>query len=688
MASRPTGSPCLRGTGEGTIPSTPLVASRRTRGLWQRKFPVRAKSDHFSVSSALKFIRIPGPIVVESERVRMYTPLAPDGFAFTIASKKARKFSRSFSFPKLALPIPAWSVAVLSTRKSTFPPFRSRTARATSKVTVPDFGFGISPRGPSSFPIRPTPPIMSGVATALSKSSHPPWIFASRSSLPTKSAPASSASFTFSPLANTRTRTLFPVPWGSTTEPRTCWSGYFGSTPSRIATSTVSSNFARAVSFRRSSDSSREYFASLFTLPRASRYFFPCRGISPSLPAPQTAGGDFIVVIRFPSDDVEPHAARRPLDRLDGGGEVFHVEVDHLQLRDLLDLVPGDLAALFLFRGFAPLFETRGLEQQDRRRRSLGDEGERPVREHGDHHGDDHPLLGRRLRVERLAELHDVHAVLPEGGTHGRRRVRLPGHDLQLDLGNDFFRHGFSFSLLPRSVLCFFDLREIELHRSGASEDGDEDDHLPLVGLDAVHDAGEGREGAVGHADVLPLREGDLRLGFQTALDHLGFDVLDVGLGDGGRVLAADEPGDLRGVPHKMPGLLVEIHVDEKVPGEEGAGPGLLLSVFHLHHRLGRDQDVAEAFLHPLRDNPVQQGFPDLLLIPGIGMNDEPLFRHRFLLGVQKLRIDWVIRPRAKSTRPRNATMMRTTTMTTTVDEAVSFRPGQVTFSISVIHAP
>src|SRR5512141_229631 len=235
-----TGSPCLRGTGEGTIPSTPLVASRRTRGLWQRKFPVRAKSDHFSVSSALKFIRIPGPIVEESERVRMYTPLAPDGFAFMIASKKVRKFSRSFTFPNPTLPIPAWSVAVLSTRNSTFPPFRSRTALAISKVTVPTFGFGISPRGPSSFPLRPTPPLMSGVATALSKSSHPPWIFASRASLPTKSAPASCASFTFSPLANTRARTLFPVPWGSTTEPRTCWSGYFGSTPSRLATSTLS----------------------------------------------------------------------------------------------------------------------------------------------------------------------------------------------------------------------------------------------------------------------------------------------------------------------------------------------------------------------------------------------------------------------------------------------------------------
>ena len=47
----------------------------------------------------------------------------------------------------------------------------SLTALPTSKVTVPTLGFGMSPRGPRSLPMRPTRPIMSGVAIALSKSS-------------------------------------------------------------------------------------------------------------------------------------------------------------------------------------------------------------------------------------------------------------------------------------------------------------------------------------------------------------------------------------------------------------------------------------------------------------------------------------------------------------------------------------
>ena len=53
----------------------------------------------------------------------------------------------------------------------------------TAKVLV--FGFGISPRGPRTRPRRPTLPIMSGVATTASKSSHPPLILSIRSSPPT-----------------------------------------------------------------------------------------------------------------------------------------------------------------------------------------------------------------------------------------------------------------------------------------------------------------------------------------------------------------------------------------------------------------------------------------------------------------------------------------------------------------------
>ena len=90
-----------------------------------------------------------------------------------------------------------------------------------SVVTVPVFGFGIRPRGPSTFPSRPTARIMSGVATTASNSMKPPWIFSTISSPPTTSAPASCASFCFSPPAIASTRLLLPSPCGRTTVPRT-----------------------------------------------------------------------------------------------------------------------------------------------------------------------------------------------------------------------------------------------------------------------------------------------------------------------------------------------------------------------------------------------------------------------------------------------------------------------------------
>jgi hypothetical protein len=91
-----------------------------------------------------------------------------------------------------------------------------------------------------------------------SKSMKPPWTFSTRSSAPTTSAPASRASLSFSPLAKTATRTVLPMPWGSTMAPRTIWSACLGSTPSRSDRSTDSSNLALGSCLRMPKASSTE----------------------------------------------------------------------------------------------------------------------------------------------------------------------------------------------------------------------------------------------------------------------------------------------------------------------------------------------------------------------------------------------------------------------------------------------
>ena len=54
------------------------------------------------------------------------------------------------------------------------------------------------------------------------------------------------AASTLAPCVNTATRTVLPVPFGNTTEPRTTWSDLRGSTPKFTETSIDSSNLAVA----------------------------------------------------------------------------------------------------------------------------------------------------------------------------------------------------------------------------------------------------------------------------------------------------------------------------------------------------------------------------------------------------------------------------------------------------------
>src|SRR5215210_5587408 len=230
-----------------------------------------------------------------------------------------------------------------STRYSILPRFISSTALLTSCVTVPLFGFGMSPRGPRTGPSWPTAFIWSGVATATSKSMKPSFLIReARSSEPTTSAPASSASLAFSPSAKTATRRVLPVPFGSISVPRTIWSARLGSTFRWTCASTLSSNLAPSRSLRSSSASRGAYLCSGSILDFCSSSFLPI--------------------------DRNPHAPGRTLDDLRRALDVGGVEVRHLCTCYLLDLGPADRADLHPVRLAAALVQTSGLLEQERRR--------------------------------------------------------------------------------------------------------------------------------------------------------------------------------------------------------------------------------------------------------------------------------------------------------------------------------
>src|SRR5690606_7463311 len=131
--------------------------------------------------------------------------------------------------------------------------------------------------------------------------------------------------------------------------------------------------------------------------------------------------------------DGDAHRAGRALDDLHRGLDVVRVEVGELRLRDLAHLVAGDRGDLGGVRGRRALGDAGGLLDELGGGRRLRDEREGTVLVDRDLHGDDVAALRLGGRVVRLAELHDVDAVLTQRGADRRRGGRSTGVDLELD---------------------------------------------------------------------------------------------------------------------------------------------------------------------------------------------------------------------------------------------------------------
>ncbi|GIS32813.1 MAG: hypothetical protein Ct9H90mP4_07270 [Gammaproteobacteria bacterium] len=102
------------------------------------------------------------------------------------------------------------------------PALAFETAAETSLVTVPVFGFGIRPLGPSNFPKGLN--YFHGLRSSDNNIKNHQHLFlnsSAKSSIPTASAPASLAALPSSPSANTATLQDFPVPDGREVAPLT-----------------------------------------------------------------------------------------------------------------------------------------------------------------------------------------------------------------------------------------------------------------------------------------------------------------------------------------------------------------------------------------------------------------------------------------------------------------------------------
>src|SRR3954449_11191213 len=243
--------------------------------------------------------------------------------------------------------------------------------------------------------------------------------------------------------------------------------------------------------------------------------------------------------------------------------------------------------------------------------------------------------------------------------------------------------------LSPPSLtkLRLLNLPEFQLHRRRATEDGHRDAQPALLVVHVFHRSLEIGEGAVLDAHHLAVLEQHLGLGLLHALAHLLHDRLDLLLGDRGGLgrSAADEAGDLVGVLHQVPGVVVHLHLDEHVPGEKLALRHVLLAALHLDHLFHRHEDLAEHLGHPRAVDAVLERARHRLLEAGVGVHDVPAFAHVFF------------QPRIKSYRthssPLSLTQRKTAITTTNAKTAavvciVSLRVGHTTFFTSPIDSP
>ena len=171
-----------------------------------------------------------------------------------------------------------------------------------------------------------------------------------------------------------------------------------------------------------------------------------------------------------------------------------------------------------------------------------------------------------------------------------------------------------------------------------AAEDRDQHLELLRVGVDLVDGGRQRGERAVHDGDRLADREVDL--GARPARPRpcwrppaalrgaAGVRILTTSsMRQRGRPLRgrADEPGHARGVAHRAPGPVGQVHPDQDVAGVDLALDLLALAVLDLGDLLGRDLDLEDVVLHVQRLDPGLEVGLDLVLVAGVGVHDVPV---------------------------------------------------------------
>src|SRR2546429_454699 len=179
------------------------------------------------------------------------------------------------------------------------------------------------------------------------------------------------------------------------------------------------------------------------------------------------------------------------------------------------------------------------------------------------------------------------------------------------------------------------DLVEVELDRGLPAEDRDQYLQLLLVGVDLADRGRQRRERAVGHrhrVTDLEVQYLDLRLGLRLLGGHGRREPFDDLVERErrrpvGPVRGADEAGDARRVAYTRVRLRGQLHPDQDVPGEHLVLDVEPLAVLDLDLFAGRHLDLEDVLLHVQAADPGLQIGLDLVLVPGVRVDDVPVSR-------------------------------------------------------------
>src|SRR6266853_860715 len=184
----------------------------------------------------------------------------------------------------------------------------------------------------------------------------------------------------------------------------------------------------------------------------------------------------------------------------------------------------------------------------------------------------------------------------------------------------------------------------LELDGREAPEDRHHDLELAPLRVQVVDRALEVHERSLDHPHLVALLEGRLELRLLGAFLHLPQDPL---------------------------------HLHQEVPGEELLLGLDLLALADLPHLFRRHDHAPDHVLEPEDPGPRLDAGRDLVLEARVGVDHEPLLGRRPRLA--HFRITPTRRDRATSTAPRYIARTNTTTSTTAVEAATSWRLGQFT---------